>query len=361
MSVAQIGEFSFIIAGVGVSTGAIDPLLYSMAIAVSGITTLLTPWLIRAAPATAAYIDRKLPRSMQTFAALYSSWIEQLSSGANQGEVAPVRRASRWLFVDAVLTAAILIGASLEMDRVSSWAAGRLDWSDRSTRIAVIIGAFLLSAPLWIGMIRVARYLGFELAARVFPSTLNGQLDLAAAPRRLLVVTLQLAIVLAVGLPLVAVTQPFLPPFRGAAVLLIVILVLSFSFWRSAANLQGHTRAGAQALAGALARQMRSRDSGDPEPSLDEANRILSGLGSPTPIEIRANNPHAGRSLAEIGLRGRTGATVLAIQRGDHSVVVPSGADRLQEGDVLVIGGTKAAISAARNLLLPSNAGKYLG
>ena len=50
MSLAQIGEFSFIIAGVGVSTGAIDPLLYSMAIAVSGITTLLTPWLIRAAP-----------------------------------------------------------------------------------------------------------------------------------------------------------------------------------------------------------------------------------------------------------------------------------------------------------------------
>ena len=225
----------------------------------------------------------------------------------------------------------------------------------------VIIGAAVLSAPLWIGMVRVARYLGFELAARVFPSTSKDQLDLAAAPRRLLVVTLQLAIVLAVGVPLIAVTQPFLPPFRGAAVLMFVVLILAVSFWRSAANLQGHTRAGAQALAGALARQMRSRDSGDPEPSLDEANRILSGLGSPTPIEIQANNPHAGRSLAEIGLRGLTGATVLAIQRGDHSVVVPSGADRLQEGDVLVIGGTKAAISAARNLLLPANAGKHPG
>ena len=50
MSLAQIGEFSFIIAGVGLATGATDRLLYSMAVAVSAITTLLTPWLIRAAP-----------------------------------------------------------------------------------------------------------------------------------------------------------------------------------------------------------------------------------------------------------------------------------------------------------------------
>ena len=49
MSLAQIGEFSFIIAGVGIATGATDNLLYSIAVAVSGITTLLTPWLIRAA------------------------------------------------------------------------------------------------------------------------------------------------------------------------------------------------------------------------------------------------------------------------------------------------------------------------
>ncbi|HEX5471293.1 MAG TPA: cation:proton antiporter, partial [Lacipirellulaceae bacterium] len=43
MSLAQIGEFSFIIAGVGVATGAVSQLLYSTAVAVSGITTLLTP------------------------------------------------------------------------------------------------------------------------------------------------------------------------------------------------------------------------------------------------------------------------------------------------------------------------------
>ena len=49
MSLAQIGEFSFIIAGLGLSLGATGDFLYPIAVAVSGITTLLTPWLIRSA------------------------------------------------------------------------------------------------------------------------------------------------------------------------------------------------------------------------------------------------------------------------------------------------------------------------
>ncbi len=78
MSLAQIGEFSFIIAGIGVATQATDHALYSIAVAVSALTTLLTPWLIRSAESTAALVDRKLPHSLQTYAALYGSWFERL-------------------------------------------------------------------------------------------------------------------------------------------------------------------------------------------------------------------------------------------------------------------------------------------
>jgi CPA2 family monovalent cation:H+ antiporter-2 len=54
MSMAQIGEFSFIIAGVGVTLGATRDFLYPIAVAVSAITTLTTPWLIRASEPFAA-------------------------------------------------------------------------------------------------------------------------------------------------------------------------------------------------------------------------------------------------------------------------------------------------------------------
>jgi CPA2 family monovalent cation:H+ antiporter-2 len=350
MSLAQIGEFSFIIAGVGVVSGKVPQLLYSMAVAVSAITTLLTPWLIRGAPATASWIDRKLPRSLQTFAALYTSWLEQLRSRPAV-EIAPMRRATRWLIVDAVVAAAIVIGASVEMDHIVSWAAERWQVTERTTRLAVMIGAAVISAPFWIGLVRVARYLGFELTARVFPAVAREQADLAAAPRRLLLVTLQLAIVLAIGIPLVALTQPFLPPFRGAAVLLFVTALLAFTFWRSATNMQGHTRASAQALADTIARQVRVGHETSIEHSLDDANRILAGLGSPTPVEIPAGNPHVGKTLADIKLRGLTGATVLAIRRGEEAVIIPSGRDRIEAGDILAVAGTQEAVAAAKELL----------
>jgi CPA2 family monovalent cation:H+ antiporter-2 len=351
MSMAQIGEFSFIIAGVGVATGATDRLLYSVAVAVSGITTLLTPWLIRAAGPAAAWVDRKLPRRLQTFAALYASWLEQLGTRSTDAQTGRFRRAIRWLIADAVVVAAIVIGASVEMDRIAAFAESRLDLSQRATRLLVIAGAAAISTPFWIGLVRMARYVGFELASLAFPTVAREQLDLAAAPRRLLVVMLQLAIVLVIGVPLIAITQPFLPPFRGAAVLMFVLVLLAAAFWRGAANFQGHTRAAAEALAEALARQTRVGRAKGNVRSLEDTNRLLSGLGSPVSMEVQPGTVAEGKTLAQIELRGLTGATVLAIQRGEESVLVPSGHERLQAGDVLAVAGTHDAVEAARALL----------
>ncbi len=348
MSVAQIGEFSFIIASLGVASGAINPLLYSMAIAVSAITTLLTPWLIRAAPMTAAWVDRKLPRSIQTFAALYSSWIERLGSHRTEAEVAPIRRAIRWLAADVIAATAIIIGASVEMERITDWFEQRWHLPERNVRLIVIGGAILIAAPFWMGAIRMARYLGFELARRVFPSSGSQQVDLAAAPRRLLVATLQLTIVIAVGIPLIAITQPFIPRYILPVALLLIVVFLAIAFWRDATNLQGHTRAGAQAILDTLARQMQTLPVASQESHAAPLDELMAGLGSPTPIEIRSGNPYVGQSLAQINLRGLTGATVLAIRRGDHSVLVPAGHDRLEAGDVLAVAGTHDAVAAAK-------------
>jgi CPA2 family monovalent cation:H+ antiporter-2 len=351
MSLAQIGEFSFIIAGVGTASGAIDNLLYSIAVAVSGMTTLLTPWLIRSAGPTAAWIDKKLPRPLQTFGALYSTWLEQLRSGSADAERGRIRRAIRWLIVDAVVVAAIIIGASVEMDRIADLAQRHLDIAENRTEVFVVLVAAAISAPFVIGLVGIARYLGFELATGVFPTAGERSVDLAAAPRRLLVVTLQLAIVLAVGVPLIAITQPFLPPFRGAAVLMFVLALLAIAFWRGAANLQGHTRAAAQALAEALTRQTKEGRKLGSSHWLEGANRVLTGLGTPVPIELASDSPAIGKTLAQIKLRGLTGATVLAIQRGNSSVLIPDGQEQLLAGDILAIAGSQDAVEAARTLL----------
>ncbi len=200
MSLAQIGEFSFIIAGVGVASGVIGNFLYAIAVAVSGITALLTPWLIRAAEPVAAFVDRKLPRPLQTFVALYGSWLERLRASAkDQQNRSIIRRLAGWLALDAIVVAAIVIGASVEIDRVAGFIKEQLGFSDMLARLTVIAGAVVLSAPFWIGMVRVSRLLGWELATRTFPTATAQHPDTADAPRRLLVVTLQLAIIALVG------------------------------------------------------------------------------------------------------------------------------------------------------------------
>jgi CPA2 family monovalent cation:H+ antiporter-2 len=48
-SFVQIGEFSFIIAGLGTSLGVLDPIIYPIIVASSVVTTFLTPYIMKAA------------------------------------------------------------------------------------------------------------------------------------------------------------------------------------------------------------------------------------------------------------------------------------------------------------------------
>ena len=97
MSLAQIGEFSFIIAVLGARLGATGDFLYPVTVGVSVVTSLATPWLIRAAGPAASYVDRKLPRPLQTFATLYGAWLERLAASpdAQAATRGPGRGAAR--------------------------------------------------------------------------------------------------------------------------------------------------------------------------------------------------------------------------------------------------------------------------
>lgn len=68
-SMAQIGEFAFIIASLGLSLGVIGNFLYPVVVAVSVITTFLTPYMIQAADPAYGFLERKLPKR----------WVRRLS------------------------------------------------------------------------------------------------------------------------------------------------------------------------------------------------------------------------------------------------------------------------------------------
>ncbi|MCB9785715.1 MAG: cation:proton antiporter [Deltaproteobacteria bacterium] len=364
MTLAQIGEFSFIIAGLGLALGATGDLIYPVAVAVSAITTLTTPWLIAASGPVAERIDRHLPRRVRTFTALYGSWVEQLrAQPRQQTRAATIRRLVSRLLLDVALLAAILIGTSVGMDRMKSALERGLGVDGGLAHLAIVAVGIALVVPLSAGILRIARQLGLILAETALPGVADGVVDLAAAPRRALVVTLQLAIVLLTGLPLLALTQPFLGGVYGPIALVVLLVVLGFAFWRGAADLYGHVRAGAETILEVLLSQARSDDlphpgaplpagpAPPPPPSLEVLHSVLPGLGTPTPVRLDERSPAVGRSLADLNLSGITGAAVLAIMRGDRGLLVPAPAEVLHAGDVLALAGTQDAVEAATRLL----------
>jgi CPA2 family monovalent cation:H+ antiporter-2 len=357
MSLAQIGEFSFILVAMGANLGVARSFLFPVVVAVSVLTTLLTPHLVRFSGAVATRFHERLPAPIATVAALYGTWIERIRTGR-----APLTRGRRmrslvgFLLLDAFLLGATVIGASLALVPLVVQIEKRFGVTASLARLTVIAGAAALALPFCLGIVRQARKVGLVLAEMALPSAAEGQLDLAAAPRRALIVTLQLAVVLVVGAPLIAVTQPFLRSFEGPLVLLVTLVPLGFGFWRSATNLQGHVRAGAQVIVQVLAAQGHPGDSYHGPGELADVGKTLPGLGTPSSLHIGPDSPAVGRTLAELNLRGLTGATVLAITREDaqgegESVLVPTGQEALAAGDVLAITGTQAAVDSARRLI----------
>jgi CPA2 family monovalent cation:H+ antiporter-2 len=362
MSLAQIGEFSFIIVSVGVALGVVRDFIYPVAVAVSAITALTTPWLIRWSGPAANFVDRRLPHAMQTYAALYGTWIQQMrataSGGAGRsGAPAPtsgarIARLGALLFADVGVAAAALIAAYLNVQTLTARVQSLVPMPPRYARSAVGVAAVAVAAPFFVGAVRVARALGLALALRALPSA-QGELDLAAAPRRALLVTIQLAILLVAGLPLVAITQAFLPPSSWLVVLVVLVVamvLLGIRLWRGATNLQGHVRASAQVILEVAASQGQG---GDPRvTATHEVKRLVPGLGDATVVRLDGTSVGTGLTLKQMNLRGQTGASVIAIERAGGETVYPGPEDLLRTGDTLVLTGTQDAVEAARRLLL---------
>ncbi|SFE28167.1 transporter, CPA2 family [Nannocystis exedens] len=353
MSLAQIGEFSFIIAGLGLQTGAIPEYILPIMVAVAILTSITTPVMVRRSERGAEAVDRWLPDRLQTFVTFYDAWIEQLRSAPRSAAVGRrVRGPLLMLTVDATLLVALLAGSSLVHWQAVQAMFQATHLSPTVIEIGYVGATLALAGVLFVGVLRRAAALARALAAVVLPTRDDGKLDLGSAPRRAFTVALELALSLVIGLPLVAVLQPFLPLSSGFAVFALVVAALGYNVWRSVGNLDGHVRAGTELIVEVLARQGQGGTSGPAaHQSLVEVAPMLPGFPDMTPVTLAATSPAIGQTLAELNLRARTGASVLSINRASAGVVLPEAHERLQVGDTLTLAGGHEAIERAIALL----------
>ncbi len=350
MSLAQIGEFSFIIAGLGLSLGVIGNQVYPVAVSVSAITTLLTPALIRRSERFANFVDRKLPKPLQTFVALYESWIAGLGRARVESR-SMMRRFMRTLALDIVAIAAALITTSLSFTSMVEWLRDNPELSLSRARLVVVIGTGLVILPFLVSVLRTTHRFARLLGESAVPRQANDAPDLGRQPRLVIEAAIRLVGILICGSALIAITQPFLPGYTAIIVFGGAVLLLAILFWRTATGLHGHVRAAAQAVIEVLSRQRAPKDKEANADPLAETHSLFPGLGAPVRFELQPGSAAVGHSLAELALRSATGATVLAVVRGDEGFAIPDAHTPLQSGDVLALAGTEAAIASARILL----------
>jgi CPA2 family monovalent cation:H+ antiporter-2 len=350
MAVTQIGEFSFIIAGLGLTLGATRPFLYTVAVAVSAVTTLTTPFLIASSDGLAAFVDRKLPHALQTYTTLYGAWMERLTTSRYKSRSVGAWRVVRLLILDTVLLAALTIITALQTDLAVEYFGKAFGFGTGAALVLAGGTVAALAVALVIGVGRLAGRLGRQLAVTALPKARKG-VDLDAAPRRSLEVTLQVAVVLVVTVVILAVSQPFLPGYGGPILFLVLLAGFGAALWKSASNLDSHVRAGSEAVVDALKSYALPEPTGEFH-AITNVQDLMPGLGATVAVQLTAKSKGVGRSLAELDLRGRTGATVLAIRRDGAPIVNPAAGERLLAGDVLALTGSAEALAAAEATLV---------
>ncbi|HVZ79730.1 MAG TPA: cation:proton antiporter [bacterium] len=349
MALTQIGEFSFIIAQIGVSHGVVRGFLYDVTVAVAVVTAFTTPLLLRAAEPFSRFVDSHLPKPLQTFTALYGSWLDEIRNEGEGGKTVwrRTRRMAWRLVLDTFILAVVIITTSATIQHWIPWLVSHWGFPGQWAKMILATTGLVLSLPFFLGVVRTARTMGGLIAAAAVRPSHEGELDLGLAPRRALTLALQLGIVFAVGFPLLALTQPFLPFGYSPLIFFILLTVLGVVFWKSAVNLQDHLRAGAQMVAEALSHRAPINQ----EVLLEEINTMAPGIGAPTSMRMEPGCPSIGKRLGDLNLRLLTGASIIAINRGEERILMPSGKETLQVGDNLVLVGSQEAVFLAKGLL----------
>ncbi|MCS6925036.1 MAG: cation:proton antiporter [Candidatus Binatia bacterium] len=346
LGMAQIGEFSFIIANLGRTSGVTGEALYPVAVAVSSLTTLLTPYLLRSATLVTAVLTRYSPRPLVTFATFYTAWVERLAARPprTRGEV-------QGLFLRLILYVAVTVSLF-----VVTWSSVRplvsavpevipkqrdiLQWGSAA---AVVLPFLFLMSRTFERLLHVLT----TIVVRRRVETASNQAQLVRNTLLFLLGWIATVFILALG-------SPVLPPLVPFGIVGLGLLVTTYVFWESLTRFHARIEAVLSTLSGGN----ETAPATVPTPARAgrlEVTQLLSnryGLAVQTEDFVVPLSPTAlNRPIQELKLRTVTGASIIAIYRDPEQIIVPRADTVLLPGDVLVLLGERDQLEAAIQLL----------
>lgn len=238
MGVSQIGEFSFIIASLGLTLGVTSSFLYPIAVAVSAITTLTTPYLIRFADPVSAAAQRRTPEKVARLFGAYSIWLQSIKPQGDKAVIAGmIRRIVLQVVVNLAIVAGIFLGSAFAMQHVDFLAHLVVDLDVSTTMVWA--GALLLSLPFMVASYRKLKALSMILNEM----TAGADASYNEGARRVIAEVIP-AISIAVMMTVVfALSSSLLPPLNMIILVLVAMAVFLAVFWRWLVRIQARLQA----------------------------------------------------------------------------------------------------------------------
>lgn len=331
---SPLGEFTFVIAQLGVAKQVLDPEFYPIAVGVSLFTVLLTPLVNRHAEPFLSLVERVEPLWLHRSLEIYHNWLAQL--GSVQGGYLWWRLSKKTLlqltleilFVTGLLT---FFERLLAAFRQSSLAAA-LTPEMLNLTFWVVMGLLVLVplVAIWRHLAALAMIFGEAAASRSRlpgPIVENGFKVFSA---------LAIAYWLSRLLPVEYLSR--WAWLVVAAVLAVVLVIFSrrLIFWHSKWQ-----------------NSLREVFAENPAADVTRQRRWLESSGgwgiSVQEFVVPEHAACAGRSIAELGVRSRYGCSIVEINRQGLTIIAPEPSQALYSGDRLLLLGTPGQIAAVRS------------
>ena len=334
-TMAQLGEFSFILASLGCSLGVMRDFIYPVIISVSVITTFTTPYMIKAADPVSRWLHSRLPDKV--LSKLNTSDESLKSSSA--AEKSEWRKLIRSYLLRVALYSVVLIAVFVGSKMYLSKALLALfpSLSEPALKWIVVAVTLAVMSPLLYG-------LAINNGSIAAPSRkLLSEKDANKWPILALMV---IRILIAVAFVLAVVSLYF--DLSGWAVLLIVLGGVVI-FWAMRTSMHRFGALERRFIANFNEKELMEKRlapvASSVKEKLGEYDVHLQG------IILSPDSEHIGRTLREMPFRKASGVNIVKIIRGSRSILIPSGDEVMYPYDYIYAVGSSAQLESFLSLM----------
>lgn len=318
-SLAQIGEFSFIIATLGMQLGVISNFIYPIIVAVSVITTFTTPYFIKSASPVYNFLERKLPSGWEKLLVGYAASSHKTVNRQNDWNVFLKKVLSKVAIYFVLALAIFFLCNRFLIPFVTDYISGL-----GGSIVAALI-TLLLMTP-FMGAI-MSKNTKVPEAKRLWNDSRFNKAALIAL--NLFRLALCIALIFMVLIPLFPRMTGILLVISG---ILAIFIAFSEGFSSPSAKMEErffenlNDKENAEERKKVVNRKARTE--------------LLSKNIHLEEIEVPQNSRKAGKTLAELNFKQSTGVDIVSIIRGNNKINIPDGNVQVFPFDKLIVAGT---------------------